>query len=902
MSGAVRGHRSPLVPKVQSGWPSPLSPDRVVGGTRGAIGGSVRVVVVSKQPVAVLDVLRTKVPGCAPVSVPSVDDVEDDLRSDAVILLDLEDVDESVSAARRLRDRGVGHGVVLIGTASVDGVPGVVGLEPPFRLGELAAALQEARRRHRQLRVVLVSQQPDAVLEVLRTKLPGCVPVAVPSVDEVEEELRADSVILLDLGDAAGSVSAARRLRERGVGHGIVLIGTGAVGEVRGAVGLEPPFRLGDLAAALQRAALEAASVAGGDAEGPAEAPAEADSGATEDAEPAVDIRDDTEDQPASTDVEDVAEAAAEPSSEEVDDHAVDVAEEQDTDTSLALDDPDDSADEAAEQAATATGDASTDDVDSTQAAMHDADEVAATAPDDGAEAVDDDVNGDGGSGPDDVTPVDEQAPADSDPDVGEGVGEEAFEAARSADAQRAPEPAPEEADAALDPASESGPVGAEAVDPDLIEVDTGSMGTDTTEVATDAVGPDAGEQLDDAATEAGPFADDPANDDVTLDAETVPSDVAPVDESAAEDAAEREHPLEAPSPSTRPPPPRAAQPDAGVVVQRTPGSSPQPVRAPQRIVVPDVAREAAAAVDADLLAGRGSRAADDTTSVRSTLDRWRRRLGGQARAAETAGPTEGQLYERLLMIFEATSKIEAIADDLPIVTHRAGLYRALVSTVKDEFAADTVGLWRRATNGWVAAAHHGFTGREASLPVGFDQPVMEEVDRTAGALLLDPVVSFQAMISGIGGAHTESFMAASVSVGDNRLGIIAVGRDEPLVEADLDRLVEFAVEAAVGIGVAEHIERMYGLADRMGGAPATDTKPLAEARGDRLEEVAAAWRAAPTADDAATAQAVEDTVAAWAGRGTSGSDAGGDGGREDDPEEAGGMLIDLTDPALRRR
>jgi hypothetical protein len=81
------------------------------------------------------------------------------------------------------------------------------------------------------------------------------------------------------------------------------------------------------------------------------------------------------------------------------------------------------------------------------------------------------------------------------------------------------------------------------------------------------------------------------------------------------------------------------------------------------------------------------------------------------------------------------------------------------------------------------------------------------------GSLLVDPVEPVQAAVAGIGGAHTESFMATSIAVGPGRYGILAVGRDEPLTADDLDTLAEVALEMAPGLAVAEQIERLRATA-----------------------------------------------------------------------------------------
>lgn len=324
--------------------------------------------------------------------------------------------------------------------------------------------------------------------------------------------------------------------------------------------------------------------------------------------------------------------------------------------------------------------------------------------------------------------------------------------------------------------------------------------------------------------------------------------------------------------------------------------------------MVPDIAQEAAAAVDLDLLHGQAPHHPGASSrqprqiggSLRGKLERWRHRAGGDSRDTAEA-PTDLEIYERLVAIFAATLQIETIADELPMVTDRPALYRAIVTAVAEEFEADTVGLLRRQGNGWAVVAERGFTQREARFPVGLDQPLLADIDAGAGAILLDPVVSFQSLVSGVGGAHTESFMAASIATGPNRLGILTVGRDRALVEADLDRLVEMAVEAAVGIGVADHIQQMSALADRMSGRSRREDVSIGQVRESFREEVSEAWHTSPPRE-----QPRERTEKADSTR-TEGAEADDEPGEVVHRTAAGPpappeLLVDLTDPVRQQR
>jgi hypothetical protein len=189
--------------------------------------------------------------------------------------------------------------------------------------------------------------------------------------------------------------------------------------------------------------------------------------------------------------------------------------------------------------------------------------------------------------------------------------------------------------------------------------------------------------------------------------------------------------------------------------------------------------------------------------AVRPT--RWR------ARRQKTGTVPERRLRERLARVLSATSELEKLVDEVPLLAELPALASAVVREVQQQLDADTVGLWRPAEDGWRLSAHRGLTRNEATWIVPFDQPLFSEVHATGGALLLDPVDAVQAAVAGIGGAHTESFMAAAVAAGPGRYGILAVGRDRQLVEEDLDVLGDLALEMAPGLAVAEQLERLRG-------------------------------------------------------------------------------------------
>lgn len=491
------------------------------------------------------------------------------------------------------------------------------------------------------LRVVVVSKMPAAVRNLLRHKLTGYLPVTVSSVEEVAQQLRPGAVILLDLDDVPAGVAAAHKLRADGFRQGIVVIGPSAVGGLTGVIGLEPPFRLDDLANALQQA---------GSHEG--------------------------------------------------------------------LDSP--------------------------------------------------------------VRPSRPQDPPASGPEQG------------------------------------AGPIGA---------------------------------TTDDAEPPAPPHQPSPAQEGST------------------------------------------------------------PLRRGPTEAIPKVAQHAVASADPSLLTGRqpAHPAAVESSGpaanapVRSTLSRWRRRLGAPT-IVDPASLSQREMHERLVMMLAASSQLEAIAEEVPVVTSRTALSEAIVDAVAVEFEADTVGFWHRDSGGWVVTSCYGFTHREALAPADLDQPVLQEIDANGGAILLEPLARFQPLVRGIGGAHTESFMAAAVAVGGQHFGVLAVGRDRSLVESDLDRLIEMASEAAVGIGVAEHLERMHALVEQSKARSVGDPTDL-DLPGEQPADAGAPTQRATSREAGGV-----DTDAGPAGGAVirpSSSAASGDEPRPDvdgGPPDPPVSVIDLSDKASDRR
>lgn len=158
-----------------------------------------------------------------------------------------------------------------------------------------------------------------------------------------------------------------------------------------------------------------------------------------------------------------------------------------------------------------------------------------------------------------------------------------------------------------------------------------------------------------------------------------------------------------------------------------------------------------------------------------------------------------------------AGGELETLLADMPILRSVRTLGAAIVEEVHTELEADTTAYWQRFDDGFRVLASQGLTKVEQHLVVALVQPMLGEIHTTGGGLLIDPVDAVQAAVAGIGGARTESFMAAAIAIGEGRYGILAVGRNRPLVPDDLDRLIAVATEAAPGIALAQLLRRVTG-------------------------------------------------------------------------------------------
>lgn len=204
-----------------------------------------------------------------------------------------------------------------------------------------------------------------------------------------------------------------------------------------------------------------------------------------------------------------------------------------------------------------------------------------------------------------------------------------------------------------------------------------------------------------------------------------------------------------------------------------------------------------------------GSSTARDPLTRSGAVQRSASRFTARDREAHTP---EAEMRRRLAGVITAGSELESLVHELPLLRSLKGVASLVVEEVQEVLEADTAAYITRRDDGYYILASIGLSNVERRLVAPLDQPMLAEVDATGGGLLIDPIDAAHAAVSGIGGAHTESFMAASIAAGSGRFGLLVAGRDRPLTEQDLDRLVALAREAAPGIAVAQLLRRLGAL------------------------------------------------------------------------------------------
>lgn len=236
----------------------------------------------------------------------------------------------------------------------------------------------------------------------------------------------------------------------------------------------------------------------------------------------------------------------------------------------------------------------------------------------------------------------------------------------------------------------------------------------------------------------------------------------------------------------------RETTPSHAVVEDERPLATPPPASAPEPIPARAPARGEAGGVIRRFLQRRSQQVVP--APVGEELD---------------AGPREDPMTRRLREALAGGRGLEALLDDLPVLTEARAMGHAFLAEVIEMFRPETAALYTTASDGsFRVLAAHGLSSGELSLRVPPDQPLFLEVTTGLEAMLIAPLDLARGLVAGIGGTRTDALIAAPLEVEGICYGLVIVGRAD-FSEFDLEVLAEAAAEAAPGLAVAQVVERL---------------------------------------------------------------------------------------------
>jgi len=249
----------------------------------------------------------------------------------------------------------------------------------------------------------------------------------------------------------------------------------------------------------------------------------------------------------------------------------------------------------------------------------------------------------------------------------------------------------------------------------------------------------------------------------------------------------------EEPGPVLPPPPPPSLPPAETPPPVQTPAAHAAPAPPERSAPIPPVPAEA-------VIVGpsRGQ-------AVRRGL--LRRRTREEERAAAPQSTVTGKLSAAA----GALSQIEAALEEIPVLANLRDLTQALITEVVEMFSPQLAGLYLPAPEGYRVWASHGFSSVERTMTVAPHQPLFADILSRHEAVLIEPLDLAQSLVSGIGGARTNGFLAAPIEAHGKSVGVLVVGR-EHFANEDLSRLESLADEASMGLAVALGLDQLRGL------------------------------------------------------------------------------------------
>lgn len=167
----------------------------------------------------------------------------------------------------------------------------------------------------------------------------------------------------------------------------------------------------------------------------------------------------------------------------------------------------------------------------------------------------------------------------------------------------------------------------------------------------------------------------------------------------------------------------------------------------------------------------------------------------------------KGAISDRIAAAARAFGDIDALLEELPMLWDLSSMSEALLSEVTRLFAPQTASVFVRVGEGFRVFASHGLSRMEARTVVSETHPLFGEIARTLETILIAPVSSVPEMVAGIGGARTETLIAAPVTVDGRCVAVVVAGRKN-FSKKDRDPFGDLAREAGPGFVLAAALER----------------------------------------------------------------------------------------------
>lgn len=172
--------------------------------------------------------------------------------------------------------------------------------------------------------------------------------------------------------------------------------------------------------------------------------------------------------------------------------------------------------------------------------------------------------------------------------------------------------------------------------------------------------------------------------------------------------------------------------------------------------------------------------------------------------------PAATSISTRIGAAVWAARELESVLQEMPLLAEPRAVAHAFLSEVVELFGPETAAVYApRADGCWGVLAPYRLSKIEADIPVSPDQPLFKEVAAARTGVFVSPVDLAQGLVAGIGGARTETLMAAALDAGGTCAAIVVAGGGGWWTEHDLDRLCDLASEAAPGLAFAQMVDRL---------------------------------------------------------------------------------------------